>query len=402
MKKFWLISYFFLFVIFALFSFVVADPNLILLKYDWFVNFQTYLWKNVLPLQSFRTVFFFVLVVLIFANYLLILKNFEKLNLNSRKNFWQFLIIISLPLILSYNGLSHDLFNYIFNAKMVVEYGTNPHIKTALDFANDPLLRFMNNTHTPAPYGYGWTALSLAPYVAGFGKFLSTFFVFKLFAFLSLLLTLLISEKFFKKENYQKLALFFLNPLVLIEILSSAHNDLWMLAPALLAVYLASEFKKNKLLRIILIVLLMVFSISIKFATVVLLPFIGYFLVKEKLGSKIKLFQLIEKYSYELMSLAMFAPLLTDRSKQFLPWYLLWSLIFVPMVKIKFWRNLLIVFSLSSLLRNVPWFYYIPWMSFHLDTSSLEPLQKAVTWLIPAFYLLLSGVVFLFNGKREE
>lgn len=386
-------------MIFALFSFVIADPNLILLKYDWFVSFQTYLWKNILPLQNFRTVFFFVLIVLIFANYLLILKNFEKLKLNSRKNFWQFLIIISLPLIISYNGLSHDLFNYIFNAKMVVEYGTNPHIKTALDFANDPMLRFMNNTHTPAPYGYGWTALSLVPYVAGLGKFLSTFFVFKLFAFLSLLLTLLISEKFLKKENYQKLAVFFFNPLVLIEILSSAHNDLWMLAPALLAVYLASEFKNKKLMRIILIALLMAFSISIKFATVVLLPFIGYFLIENKLG-KWKLG--IWKYKFELMSLAMFAPLLTERSKQFLPWYLLWSLIFVPMVKIKFWRNLLIVFSLSALLRYLPWFYYIPWMSFHLDTSSLEPLQKAVTWLIPAFYLLLSGVTFLFNGKREE
>lgn len=399
MKNFLLKSYFFLFAIFALFSFVIADPNLILLKYDWFMSFQTYLWKNILPLQNFRSIFFFTLIVLIFANYLLILRNFEKLKLNSRKNFWQFLVIISLPLIISYNGLSHDLFNYIFNAKMVIEYNANPHIKTALDFANDPMIRFMNNTHTPAPYGYGWTALSLVPYAAGLGKFLSTFFVFKLFAFLSLFLTLLISEKFFKKESYQKLAFFFLNPLVLIEILSSAHNDLWMLASALLAVYLASEFKNKKLIKIILIVLLMAFSISIKFATVVLLPFIGYFLIEEKLG-KWKLG--IWKYKYELMSLAMFAPLVTERSKQFLPWYLLWSLIFVPMIKIKFLRNLLIVFSLSSLLRYVPWFYFIPWMSFHLDSSSLEPLQKAFTWLIPAFYLLLSGVTFLFNGKSEE
>ncbi len=394
MKSFLLKSYFLLFLIFAIFSFVLTDPNLILLKDDWFVSFQTYLWKNFLPLQNFRTSFFFVLVILIFANYLLILKNWQNLKINNRKNFWLFLIAISLPLVFSYNGLSHDLFNYIFNAKMVVEFGANPHIKTALDFPDEPMLRFMNNVHTPAPYGYGWTALSLAPYLIGFGKFFLTFLSFKFFALASLLITLLISEKFFKKEKYYQLALFFLNPLVLIEILSSAHNDLWMLFPALLAIYLANNFSKNKLLKIVLIVSLMAISISIKFATLILLPFIFYAMLKEKIGQW--------KYTYDLMSLALFVPLFTERSKQFLPWYLIWSLIFIPHTKNKFWRNLLIAFSLSSLLRYLPWFYYIPWMSFHLDTSNMLLWQKAITWLLPTLYLLLSGLVFLFNGKREE
>lgn len=394
MKSFLLKSYFLLFTVFAVFSFVLTDPNLILSKADWFISFQTYLWKNFLPLQNFRTVFFFVLIVLIFINYLLILKNWSNLKINSRQSFWQFLIIISVPLIFSYNALSHDLFNYIFNAKMVVEFEANPHIKTALDFADEPMLRFMNNVHTPAPYGYGWTALSLLPYLAGFGKFFSTFIVFKLFALLSLILTLLIAEKFFKKENYYKIAIFFLNPLVLIEILSSAHNDLWMLAPALLATYLASNFDKNKLLKFISIIFLMAVSISIKFATLVLLPFLIYLMLKEKIGRW--------KYTFDLMSLALFLPLLTDRSRQFLPWYLLWSFVFAPIMKSNFLRNLLIIFSLSSLLRYLPWFYYVPWMSFHLDTSSEIIWQKAITWLIPAFYLLLSGLVFLFNGKRAK
>lgn len=396
MKSFLLKSYFVLFLIFAIFSFVLTDPNLILLKADWFIDFQTFLWRNVLPLQNFRTIFFFVLVVLIFLNYLLILKNWSKLNLDSRQNFWRFLIIISLPLVLSYNALSHDLFNYIFNAKMVVEFGANPHLKTALDFPDEPMLRFMNNVHTVAPYGYGWTALSLLPYLAGFGKFLTTFIVFKLFAFLSLLLSLLILEKFFKKVNYRQLALFFLNPLLLIEVLSSAHNDLWMLAPALLAVYLALDFKKATWLKLFLIVVLMAISISIKFATIALLPFLLYLAIKDRLGrwSKLPIF--------DLMSLTLFLPLLTERSKHFLPWYLLWSLIFIPLVKNRFWRNLLLVFSLSALLRYLPWFYYIPWMSFHLDTSQTLLWQKGITWLIPAFYLLLSSLVFIFNRRREK
>ena len=299
---------------------------------------------------------------------------------------------------------------------MVVELGGNPHIQTALDFPSEPMLRFMNNTHSVAPYGYGWTVLSLLPYLAGLGKFSLTFIVFKLFAFLSLLLTLSISEKFFKKINYRQLAIFFFNPLVLIEVLSSAHNDLWMLAPALLALYLANQLdlgshfnltnhlEKNKLIKLILIVILMAISISIKYATLVLVPFIFYFIFKEKLNkSPLAKYKLsASKYNFDFMSLVLFLPLFTERSKQFLPWYLLWPLVFIPFVKNKFWRNLLIVFSVSSLLRYLPWLYYLPWMSFDLDTSKLLTWQIGITWLIPIFYLLLSGAIFLFNRRREK
>lgn len=396
MKSYLLKSYFILYLVFSIFSFVLTDPNLILLKADWFINFQTFLWRNILPLQNLRTVFFFFLLIFIFLNYLLILKNWSKLNLDSRRNFWLFLILISLPLLFSYNALSHDLFNYIFNAKMVVEFGANPHLKTALDFPDEPMLRFMNNVHTVAPYGYGWTALSLLPYLAGFGKFLSTFAVFKIFSFLSLVISLLILEKFFKRVNYRQLALFFLNPLLLIEVLSSAHNDLWMLAPALLAIYLSLDLRKSTLLKTILIIILMTISISIKFATLALLPFLFYFIFKEKFK------KLSNLPIFDLMSVAMFLPLLTERSKHFLPWYLLWSLVFIPLVKNKLWCNLLLVFSLSTLLRYLPWLYYLPWMSFHLDTSQTLLWQKGITWLIPAFYLLLRSLLFIFNRRREK
>lgn len=397
MKNYLLISYFFLFVIFTLFSFVLTDPNLILLKADFFLVFQNFLWQNVLPLQNFRTIFFSILIILIFGNYLLIIRNWAKFGLENRQKFWQFLLLISLPLVFSYNALSHDLFNYIFNAKMLVTYGANPHLKTALDFANDPMLRFMNNVHTPAPYGYAWTGLSILPYFAGLGRFLSTFLMFKLFALLSLFLSLLIAEKISKKTNYAKLALFFLNPLLLIEVLSSAHNDLWMLSPALFAFYLATNLENKKAWKIFFILLLLSFSIAIKYATIALLPLILYQVFNKKL-SKLK----ITPYLYDLAALAMFAPLLTERSRFFLPWYLLWALIFLPFLRSLFLRNLLLVFSLSSLLRYTPWLYYLPWMSFHLDNSKLFPLQVLVTWTIPGFYLLLSGLLFLFNRRREK
>jgi hypothetical protein len=156
---------------------------------------------------------------------------------------------------------------------MVVEFGANPHLQTAMDFPDEPMLRFMNNIHTPAPYGYGWTGLSILPYLLGMNKFFSTFLAFKLFAFISLVLTLLIMEKLANKTDYKKLAMLYLNPLLLIEVLSSAHNDLWMLAPALLAIYLVTNLEKQKLLKTFFIIILMTLSISIKYATIALLPF---------------------------------------------------------------------------------------------------------------------------------
>jgi hypothetical protein len=39
------------------------------------------------------------------------------------------------------------------------------------------------------------------------------------------------------------------------------------------------------------------------------------------------------------MSLALFLPLLTERSRYFLPWYLIWSLVFIPLLKSNFLKT---------------------------------------------------------------
>lgn len=398
MKKWLLFSYFVLFLLFVLFSYVFADPNLFLWKGEWFVDVQTWLWRTILPKQLLRTYLGAGLLLALFCNYLLILRQFAATGLANRAAFWRFLFLLSVPLLLSYNALSYDIFNYIFNAKMVLDFGANPHVRTAQEFSDEPMLRFMNNIHTVAPYGYGWTALSLLPYALGLGKFILQFLSFKAFAALSLFLGLLVMEKLLiqqhGKVSYQKLAWFFLNPLVLIEVLSSGHNDLFMMVPALFAIYLALNDRKQHSWTILIIVAAMALSISIKFATLALLPFFVYLLIKNKLPK-------IENY-FDFLSLALFVPLLTERSKQFLPWYLLWSLIFLPLGRQKLWRELLIVFSLSALLRYVPWMYYVPWMSFHLDTSQLLNYQKLVTWVIPGCYFLLRVSGILFNKYREK
>ncbi|MEA2057038.1 MAG: hypothetical protein U9O78_05045, partial [Patescibacteria group bacterium] len=279
------------------------------------------------------------------------------------------------------------------------------HIQTALNFAFDPWMRFMHNIHTPAPYGYGWTALSLLPFSLGLGKFSLTWLVFKIFSLVSLMLLIYLCKwlaKLYKKVDFnEKYAwLVCLNPLVLIELIGNAHNDLWMMLPAFVSLGLISFLKNKKLfskiLCIILSIALLAFSISTKFASLLLLPiWLGLFLeatnksfFKSILNiAKIPLIWWQQNWTL-LASILMFLPLLTNRSQQFHPWYLVWSLAWLPLIRNKLWKNLLLVFSFSSLLR------YLPWILNNDYSPTIQAQQKIITWAIPVVWL---GCYFLKN-----
>ncbi len=115
---------------------------------------------------------------------------------------------------------SYDVFNYLFNAKMVWIYQVNPHIHAAIEFSRDPMLRFMQNVHTPAPYGYGSTALSLIPGLTWFTKnFTISFWAMKLFVTSFWLGQLWITKKLVNKlfpHEPWRFWLLALNPLVLV------------------------------------------------------------------------------------------------------------------------------------------------------------------------------------------
>ena len=408
MKKHLKKSYLLLLVLYSLYSYVLTDPNLTFINFAPFIKFQSFLWQNVLPNQFLRSAIYFILIILLFVNYLALLRNLKENKINSQKRLCRYLLLASLPLLIAYNALSYDIFNYLFNGKILINYKANPHVRVALDYPNDAWIRFMNNTHTPAPYGYGWTAISVIPYILGFGKFITTWLSFKLFSLLGMMISFSVISMIMKKEKVQnhwgKMAVLFLNPLFLIEFLGNGHNDLWMIWPALLGIYYLKYYQK-KFLPILFIFILMTVSITIKFSTIALLPLIIYLLFEasfKKIKVFNRLYQAVDRYFYDLASILMFLPLFTARSRYFLPWYLSWSLIFLPLVKNKLLKEILIVFSISSMLRYLPWIIRLPWMSFGLDNSNLINLQILVTWLIPVIYLLIKGGYFLFNRNSEK
>lgn len=420
MKKALLLAYLVLFVLYLLFSYVLTDPNLLLLKSTTYWTAQQWLWREILPAATLRTLLFAALTLSLFLNYFLLLKNLRKKTISGselKKLLLYFYLPLLLILLVSYNALSHDIFNYMFNAKMVWLYQADPHQQVALDFPDDPWLRFMNNTHTPAPYGYLWTALTVPVSMLGLNKFFPTWLLFKLFALLAFLLTLLLLRQFLKQEKDKhklwSLVLLALNPLLLIEVVANGHNDYWMLLPALAALYL-SKFKAHNLGNFFLTVLLLVLSIFTKFASLTLLPIFFYLWLRPSLNHLLtkskslaadlwqKLSFFLEQHFYLVASLLLFLPLVTARSQQFHPWYLSWPLLFLPLIKNRTYQRLLLVFSFSSLCRYLPWLYYLPWMTYDQAVPNFLLWQKYISWGLPLAFLLLSGLFFLFNRRRVK
>ena len=428
-RGFWLtlIFYWLVLSVWAVFSFSQTDPNLTLINQPFFINFQNMIWnwggdRN-------RLVITYVGIIIAgFILYGLIYQKLKQLNLTLNmvleKWGWKKLVLgyflFCLPLFFSYNALSHDVFNYIFNAKMVVVYGANPHVKVALDFAFDTWTRFMHNVHTPAPYAYGWTALSLTPYILGFGKFLLTWLMFRVMAFVSILLLIYSWWQYAKTVKVQlkidQMALVLLNPLMLIEIISNQHNDLWMMVPAIYGLVLMVGSQKNKW-RLLGGWLLFGLSVSIKYASILLLPFYFWVLLANSLDKIIekrlpKFFMGwlvksdgVSRLAFKLlplpMSIMMFLPLLLPRAQQFHAWYLAWILVWIPLFSLKdtennqfswwqvitktrifqslaslkeWWMSLIIVFSLTSMLR------YVPWLLNGGFSDSILQEQKMITW----------------------
>ncbi|MEP7167035.1 MAG: hypothetical protein ABI758_03600 [Candidatus Woesebacteria bacterium] len=336
-----------------LWSFTQTDPNLYYSSNNLWVNFQQMMWQ--IPRAT--TAWWYV--VMIFLSLVLYLSTVQKRS----KTIMISACIGVLFLILSNNALSHDLYNYMFNAKAVAVYHQDPHVKSALEIApQDEWVRFMHNVHTPAPYGRFWTYFSLIPYLAGFGKFLTTYVSFKLFMLLGFAILVWMQRQLHPKN----LVLFILNPLVLIETFMNGHNDVWMMALALASFVLILKTKKTLSWQTLVSFILLILSTQVKFATALLLPL--------WIGLAVGKFEWIKKYWPEIATILLFLPLFTDRSQQFNPWYLIWPLTFLPFITVKYVKIMLITFTLTSLLR------YVPFLLLGEYTDTIQFQMRLITW----------------------
>lgn len=388
----WLLFYFVVLSLYALWSYSLTDPNLVLSSWPPYWNFQQWMWQTFFSNPQLLTYSYIGLIIAALIGWYKAAQSLPAQT--SYKKVLCYALLLSFPLWFSYNALSHDVFNYIFNAKMVVVYQEDPHVSVALNHPDDLWTRFMHNTHTPAPYGYGWTAFSLFPYMIGMGKFLFTWLVFRGMNVVALCLVfallIKLARSLYIKTTPKDFALLFFHPLLLIEVISNSHNDLWMLIPALasLLLVLTPQVKKSGW-KVFLSLLLLLLSISTKMATIVLLP-IWLIIVWHGLNTQLKwlhflprqlkrwvdvvIMLTIENLGF-IASVLLFFPLFSSRSQLFHPWYLLWAFSWLPLIRVSWWKAILLAFSVSSLFR------YVPWIFAGGFEGNVLLQQQAVTWL---------------------
>jgi hypothetical protein len=328
--------------------------------------------------------FIFVVILLgLFACYFLALYLVRKGILKLKHT--KLLIFISfIGLVFSYNAFSYDLFNYIFDAKILSFYHQNPYFHKPLDYMLDPMLNFMRWTHRFYPYGPTWLVLTVPLTFIGMNIFIPTFFMFKLLMGLSLLgssfLIYKISEKLFPSYKLFNLCFFALNPLVIVETLVSAHNDIPMIFLFLLSFYLFMENKKFKSM------ILFILSIGVKYST---LSFAPVFVYAWYLRSKKKQINW-EKLLLFGLTLSLSTIAYASLRTTFQPWYLLVPLsiaTFISRNKYIFISSILAsVFAVSIYIPYVFMTDYAP--EFPAVIQKIEAVGLVVS-LIPLIYFLL-------------
>jgi len=301
------------------------------------------------------------------------------------KQTWFLIVGAIIILVFSYNAFSYDLFNYMFDAKILAHYGQNPFLHRPLDFAGDPWLNFMRWTHRYYPYGPSWLVLTVPLSFIGMNYFLATFFLYKLlmtFSFFgSCYLIYKISEKIFPESSIFNLIFFGLNPLILIEGLVSAHNDMPMTFFTLLFFYLFITKKYYKSAFFYL------FSVGIKYATVVLLPVVAYLVYVKRRSKHVNW----EKIFIACTALSLVAIVIATVRTTFQPWYLLYVLPFTALVSKKLYVFIpAIVSTIIGLTIYIPYVYLTDYdKSYPLIISKIE-----IVGLFIVFISFISPLLF--------
>ena len=283
----------------ALYSFSLLDPNITLLNSEIWTQFRNIMVQFGYYQRSNSTIVFIALIGLLSFFHLYFLRNAKKYSAV------RLAVISATILIFAYPFLSHDLFNYMFDAKILTFYKQNPYLHRATDFPLAQELRFMHWTHRTYPYGPTFLPLTLIPSFLGFGKFSFTFLFFKIFFATFYLL----GVRALNKLNTQWAMFFATQPLVLMDGLVNNHNDLIAVSLGLTGVGLL--WSKKKMMGRLFFLL----SGGIKYITI---PLILLQKNKNSVQNKVAVGAIIALLTY----LSLF--------QEVQPWYFLSLFIFIP------------------------------------------------------------------------
>lgn len=372
-----MLYYFFATLLLFLYSFTQIDLNMTLSRVGVLQNVQK-IFQNVGYYQRPVSMWLYLaLLVILFVLYEKVLSRIREGKLNESQ-FWQIIGVTSVILLFSYPAFSYDMFNYMFTAKTVAVYHKNPYEVIPLQFADiDVWTNFMRWTHLPSAYTPLWIASTVPAYLLGFGFLLTTMWSIKFLVLIFHLATIIgigkILEKVEPKLKVLGMAIFALNPLIIIEDLVSSHNDVVMMAFAVWAIVFFLEKKK------ITSWFSLSLSVAAKLMTAALIP-VWFFIHKKEFRTWMLIF----------MVGALLAVVAT---REVLPWYWVWIVPFIALIPSNTTlTSLSTAVSLGLLLRYAPYLYYGSW-----DYPAL--ILKNIGTLLP---IIIASLHILFSRKNTK
>ena len=343
---------------FALYSYSLVDPNITLINSPVWERVRESAVQLGYYHRDWSWIIYLLSIVALFMFHRLFMKHARKYNPVVLA------LIIGLVLLIAYPFLSHDFFNYLFDAKILTLYHKSPYLFKALDFPHDPWIRFMHWTHRTYPYGPLFLVFSIIPSFISGGKFIADYFLFKLmFTAMYVASTWLLSRI---KREYG--LLFATHPLVIIEALVNGHNDIVAVTIALVGMWFL--LKKN---RPYLGGLFLILSSGIKYMT---LPFV-FISKKNLMRNKLALAGF----------LAVVVFLLFYQDIQ--PWYFLNLFVMVP-----FFASVIEgswIFLLGLLVSYYPFVRYGEWIN--LWDVPMKQVIVAAFLALNVLYLIVHGTI---------
>ena len=348
----------------AVYSFSLIDPNITFLQTRWWEVFR----ENLVYFGYYRRdlswLIYLSLVLLLFIFHYYFIKKYKQFSPH------KLAFIIGGILVVSYPFLSHDFFNYMFDARILTFYHQNPYLSTALDFPSDLWTRFMHWTHRTYPYGPVFLLITLVPSFLSLGKFVLSFLLFKFTFVLFYLLSVYLLHKIDRKNA----VIFATHPLIIIEGLVNSHNDL--IAVSLGIAGLFYLLKNNSLAAR----LLFLASAGIKFITFPIL----FLLNKKNFWNRL------------VITVTIFVIFYLSLSFEIQPWYFLNLFIFLALFKsLEFKQNLNVgkfdLFFAGLLLSYYPYIRLGGW-----DTNEKVEFKHSII----IFFTFLNLLYFFFLHKE--
>ncbi len=356
-----LIASYSLFLIFlSVYSYALVDLNFTLVNSAYWQNFRNWIIQlGYYNREASSYIYILFILGLFFFHY--------KFLTEKQSSSIKIAVIVTISLFFSYNFLSHDFFNYLFDAKILTYYKQNPYLTKPMDFPDDPWLRFMHWTHRTYPYGPVFLILTTVTSALSFGKFILSYLATKAMFFFFYLLTV-----FFLKKLSNKTAMFFAtNPLVIIEGLINLHNDLIAVALSVIGVFYLIK-SKHYLKSYAFFTL----SVLIKY-----LNFPVLLLLKNQ-----KLYAYLSFLSFHLLMIYIAI------YKEIQPWYFLNYFALLPLVYRQI--NKMNILILSLLLSYYPYVRYSQW-----SNPENIVIKHNIILIGAAIYLAVAGIDYLKNTK---